>query len=263
MIPADTPTLTGLSVLVTRPQPQAERLSSRIIGLGGEPIRFPAIRIEPVQPSQVPAAPPALAIFVSANAVRHGLALVPRDAGTSVVAIGPATAQSLADAGVEVDVVPEVGFDSEALLESPRLKLAPGARAVLVRGVGGRELLRETLAQRGLEVEVLEVYQRARALPEPRAVELLEMRWLNDGIGIVTVTSGDILDHLTELLTEAGRSMLIRTPILVVSERLASLARQRGCKAECLISPAPDDAAIVGTLATWHTRARLPRRRRR
>lgn len=263
MIPADTPTLTGLSVLVTRPQPQAERLSNRIVALGGEPIRFPAIQIVPLQPSFVSVAPPALAIFVSANAVRHGLSLMPRDAGTIVVAIGPATAQSLADAGVEVDVVPEAGFDSETLLGNARLKLPAGARAVIVRGVGGRELLRETLAQRGLQVEVLEVYERARASPEARTVESLEMRWLNDGIGIVTVTSGDILDHLIALLTEAGRSMLVRTPVLVVSERLAALARQRGCEAECLISPAPDDAAILGTLATWHTRARLPRRHRR
>ena len=39
--------LDGASVLVTRPSPHGEALSEAIRQLGGEPVLFPGVRIEP------------------------------------------------------------------------------------------------------------------------------------------------------------------------------------------------------------------------
>jgi uroporphyrinogen-III synthase len=48
VIPKVIPPLTGLTVLVTRPQPQAGVLAEAIELLGGEALVFPTISIEPV-----------------------------------------------------------------------------------------------------------------------------------------------------------------------------------------------------------------------
>ena len=76
--------LTGLQVLVTRPRHQAAGLVARIEALGGTAIRFPVIEILPAaQPERAAEAMQSLeavgtAIFVSPNAVEHGLALLGR-----------------------------------------------------------------------------------------------------------------------------------------------------------------------------------------
>src|SRR5437660_467836 len=106
MIPAPIPPLTGLSVLVTRPAPQAAALCERIASLGGDPLAFPAIAIEPVAIESW-TAPCDLLIFLSANAVEYGLPRISIGATSRVVAIGRATAASLTSAGITVHLTPE------------------------------------------------------------------------------------------------------------------------------------------------------------
>ena len=103
------------------------------------------------------------------NAVAHGVHLIEKSATTRVAAIGKATAAALAADSLPADIVPEAGFNSEALLAHPDLTLASGARVLIVRGAGGRELLQETFAARGLVVETREVYQRVRPIDRRRA----------------------------------------------------------------------------------------------
>lgn len=69
--------------------------------------------------------------------------------------VGEATAAVLQGAGLEVSAPPR-GDDSEALLALPALRqavAAPAPRVLIVRGVGGRELLAERLAEQGASVE--------------------------------------------------------------------------------------------------------------
>ena len=86
MIPAIIPPLTGLSVLVTRPQPQSDVLASRIRALGGEATILPAIEIRPLCAAAASAHD--LVIFASVNAVEHGARLVARHEGMRIAAIG-------------------------------------------------------------------------------------------------------------------------------------------------------------------------------
>lgn len=254
MIPKVIPPLTGLSVLVTRPVPQADALCKRIEELGGIGIRFPAIAIEPQ--SAPPADPCDLAVFVSVNAVEHGRYLIAPDASTKIAAIGKATAAALKEAGFRVDYVPEAGFTSEALLAVPNLELAPGMRALIVRGEGGREVLQSELAARGLTVQTREVYKRVRPPIDVAARDALEEQWSDDGVDVVLLTSVTTLHHLREMLSDRGNSLLKTTPLLVVSSRIAQAARDADLHGHILVAPAADDASVIGTLAQWHARAR-------
>ena len=224
-------TLSGIGVLVTRPAGQAEALCRRIEAAGGRAIALPAAAILPVsdpEPAQtLLAAPWDLMVFVSRNAVEHALPLLPGGClpeGPTIAAVGQATARALAAAGREPDLVPGGRFDSEALLAMDALADVLGFRVLIVRGEGGRPTLGETLVERGARVAYAEVYRRVRPQIDPAP---LLANWNRD-IQVATATSDDILQNLLELFTPDGRDALVATPLVVVSERTAELARSLG-----------------------------------
>ena len=252
MIPLVVPPLTGLSVLNTRPLPQAAALAASIERLGGTTVSLPAIDIVPI-----PTAPVAghdLVIFVSVNAVAHGAHCITRAAAMRIAAIGNTTAAALAAAGLAVDLVPETGFNSEGLLAHP--DLGTSARVLIVRGAGGRELLQETFATRGCVVETLDVYRRVLPVVDAARRDAIETLWSEGGIDVVTATSVATLHNLHSLLSERGRELLRVTPLLVASKRIMAAAADMGLEGECLLASGADDPALIGTLSFWQARAR-------
>ncbi|MCL5059725.1 MAG: uroporphyrinogen-III synthase [Candidatus Thermoplasmatota archaeon] len=246
--------LTGRTVLVTRPAQQAAALAQAIRATGGEAFEFPALAIEavPVEALSAPLAQLAeadIAIFISPNAAQFGMAAILAACGlpasAEVFAVGPGTARALRARGVSGVVTPD-GQDSEALLALPQLQDVAGKRVVIVRGVGGRALLAESLAARGAQVRFLECYRRVR--PHADAAPLLA-RWQTGGIDAVTVASAETLDNLAALLGEAGRALLLHTPLFVPHEKIAGAARRFGF-AHVVATPG-GDAGLVEGLVNW------------
>ena len=256
MIPAVIPPLTGLSVLVTRPQPQSDVLASRIRTLGGEATVLPAIEIRPL--GVAAANVHELVVFVSVNAVEHGAHLIVRQEGMRIAAIGKATAAALAALKFTVDIVPDRGFTSEALLEHPELMIATGTRVLIVRGSGGRELLQQTFESSGAIVETLDVYERALPSIDETLRAQLEARWSEGEIHAVTATSVETLSNLDRLLSERSAALLRTTPLIVPSPRVAEAAVAMGHTAERIVAAGADDESIIGALSQWHARAREP-----
>ncbi len=227
--------LAGLTVLVTRPAGQGAGLSAMIESAGGRALQLPLMDIRPLEDNQAAAdlmdRPDYWdwLIFVSANAVRFALAakngtfhLSPR---TRIAALGGATAKALADAGIRVDLIPEPKSNSESLLGAPEFAEVAGQHILIVRGVGGREHLADVLRERGAETAYAEVYRRVKAQADGAAcIEL----WRRGDIDAVVVTSGEALDALVELLGEARAEFAYRTPLAVIGERIAAIARERG-----------------------------------
>jgi uroporphyrinogen-III synthase len=237
--------LAGLSVLVTRPAHQSEALCELIQGARGRPVRFPALEI--LGPSDKHAARAALAgakradilIFVSANAVQYAFPLLPEQLplDVEIAAVGGATAQALRQAGLDPTLVPE-RMDSEGLLALPQLRTVPGKSVYVLRGDGGRELLGDTLRERGAEVHQVEVYR--RQIPQhPAGVANLLRHW-SQLVQVVTASSNAILDNLFTLLGEEGAALLRSTPLVVVSQRMAAHAVDRGCEAVYVANSARD-----------------------
>lgn len=253
MIPKVIPPLTGMSALITRPQPQAGALADAITALGGQAIVFPTLRIEPVGLAPLDSAE--LVIFTSVSSVEHGLPLLRRSAGTRIAAIGKATAAALAAGGSPADIVPAGDFTSEALLAHPELNLTAGLKVQIIRGVGGRETLHQELQARAVLVETIEVYRRVPATPDPAQVAALEQQWDELGIDIVTATSVETLQNLHAVLTQRGRQLLSEAALLVLSPRIAAAAAELGLHGQCVLAQA-DEPAMIGALARWRTRAR-------
>lgn len=252
--------LAGRRVLVTRPREQAQALEHLVREAGGEPVCVPAIEILPLAdpaPFHALAARLAefdLAIFISRNAVRRALDLLggrPWPAGLKVATVGQGSRAELEKRGF-TDVIAPAGAaarsDSEALLALPALAAVRGRRIVIFRGEGGRELLGDTLRARGASVEYAECYRRVRPAADPGP--LLE-RWRRGEIQITTATSIETLRNLQAMLGEAGRALLLDTPVLVAGERQAEACRESGFRHTPVVAVSARDDAIVDALLAW------------
>nr|WP_218175196.1 uroporphyrinogen-III synthase [Pseudomonas sp. D2002] len=142
--------------------------------------------------------------------------------------VGAATAQVLADHGLNVHYPPS-GDDSEALLALPALREAiarPGARVLILRGEGGRELLAERLREQGASVDYLELYR--RLLPVYDAGALMQRIQLERLNGVV-VSSGQGFLHLQALAGEDWPEVA-QLPLFVPSPRVYEMARAAGAE---------------------------------
>jgi uroporphyrinogen III methyltransferase / synthase len=166
--------LAGRTVAVTRARPQASDLARRLAGLGARVVQAPVISVRMLPGPPLDPSPYDLICLTSPNGVeglfeRLAAADPPRDArslaGARIAAIGPATTRALAARGVRADVIPE-RFVAESLLDA--LGEAPVRRALIARAARARDVLPAALAERGAEVDVLDLYETVAATPSPR-----------------------------------------------------------------------------------------------
>jgi uroporphyrinogen-III synthase len=225
-------TLVDVHIAITRPPEQATKLTAAIEAEGGQVISFPLLDIKGLEnlddfhAAVTPLSQFDWAVFISSNAVQHGMPLL-QQAGIpqqlKFAAIGPTTAASLQGFGITEVLTPSERFDSEALLALPALQLMQGQRVLIVRGVGGREVLAETLKQRGAEVVFGECYRRVN--PQSSA-QPLKQAYANGQLQGIVVTSSEALRFLLALPGEGD--WLKATPLFVNHARIAEQARDSG-----------------------------------
>lgn len=238
--------LDGQGVLVTRPIGQQEPLVSELVAAGATVVSLPVIEIVPRAESVIATEAarldtPDLSIFVSANAVEFGIA----HAGGRIAAIGPATAAAIEANGRQVDLRAETGYSSEDLLSLPALRQVSGKVVRIVRGSRGRELLAETLANRGAVVQYLGVYD--RRLPDYSASELdrFETQWKAGEIQVIVVMSVESLTNLIQLMPPACLADLNETRLVTPAGRVLKEIEERYPGADVTLAAGPDPASIV------------------
>ncbi len=227
--------MTQWRVLLTRPAEESTALAVSLSEAGIFSSSLPLLDIEP------------LPITSEQQAVLHDLGrycaviVVSKPAARQAVqqltqawphlpwfSVGAATAQVLADHGLDVHY-PPVGDDSEALLQLPALREAiarPDARVLILRGEGGRELLAQRLREQGASVDYLELYR--RLLPAYAAGVLTQRIQLERLNGLV-VSSGQGFINL-QALAGADWPQVAQLPLFVPSPRVLEMARAAGAE---------------------------------
>lgn len=245
--------LAGVRVLITRPESQAGILAARVREAGGLPVCLPTLAIFPVHPGpeEIDAlAGSEMVIFISPNAATHGYPLL-RDAGAAprqIVAVGRSTRAVLERLGSGVVHDPGERGSSETLLAQAFLQDVAGRRICIVRGQGGRELLRDTLTTRGARVSYLECYRRARPpRPDPATLE----RALDAGTDtmVITATSTTGLAGLLAMVPVPHRDRLVELPLVVIGDRQEAAARRHGWRGPVITANPGDDQIVEGVIA--------------
>lgn len=254
------PPLAGKHIVVTRPAGQATHLAEALVEAGAKPVLFPVLAIHPLG-NITPIADAAihldqytLAVFVSPNAVTFGLSEIlkhrPWPAHLRVATVGHSSEAALAAHnlhGQEKQVLcPKDRFDSEALLELQELQAMHGQRVLIFRGDGGRDLLAETLRQRGAQVDYLTVYQRGQPALSPAPLFKL---WEAGQLDAITITSSEGLHNLVDMIGPLGLAWLKKTPLFVPHARIAAAAEALALHTVILTPPA--DAGLMSGLLRY------------
>jgi len=247
-----TMSLTGKTVLITRPLGREENLRRLIEQTGGSVLHYPVFKIHAPSDLEIESLMRirdqlhsfSMAIFISATAVEQSQNYFPAlPEHLSIVSIGSKTTQALNLQNIHADIE-AAEHTTESLLQSPDLQ-APkiqGQRILIFRGDGGRALLGDTLVRRGAQVRYVETYHR-KIPPLPPLTEQQI-----DSLDAVTISSNEGLDNLVTLMEDP--SLLIDVPLIVPGKRAASLAKQHGFKTIVAADSATDEA-IFTALSTF------------
>jgi uroporphyrinogen III methyltransferase/synthase len=203
----DSRSLSGRTILATRPEQQSEELEKQLRDLGANVICQPAIEIhDPADWSAVDAAIHQMSefswlVFSSANGVHSllrrvkALGLDMRCFGsTKLAAIGPATAEALSEYSLRADMHP-----AEYRAEALAAELAPqvrGKRVLLARASRGREVLADLLRDAGAQVEQFVAYS-SHDVTSP--IDDVRVALADGKVDWVTVTSSAIARSLVHL----------------------------------------------------------------
>lgn len=240
-------------ILLTRPKHQAQALMSALQALPAHVELFPTLEIVPVnveasqyrnsleQADKV--------IFTSANAVEHGLELLPEEHVKlkQLFAIGTGTEAALANNNINNVIKPSSDFSSEGLLALPELQDVAQQDITIIKGEGGRELLQTELTQRQANVSIINVYK--RVMPDIDVTSYFE-EWNNQPIDLIISTSSESLDNLWQMFGSDSHAWLSKTAVLVLSENMQQTAQQLGFT-NIICAEQSSDSAVVQTVQQY------------
>lgn len=252
--------LKGVRVVVTRPRRQAGPLIATLLQRGAEPLPLPTIRIEPIaDTTQLDLAIDETrqgafdwCVFTSANAVEvfanrmDALDVRPHQlAAMRVAAVGRATAAAVADAGLNLILIPERAT-ADALATALRQVMLAGARVLYPRSAMGRDVLPNELRAAGFDVLAIDVY---RTLPEPNVDQRVLDRVRRGEVDVMTFASPSSVRHLVTLLGSNGVE-LIGIPVVCAGPVTAQAARDAGLLVTA-VSDSPDPAAMATAIVEF------------
>ncbi len=256
--------LEGRTIVVTRARAQAQRFAQLLEAAGARVLQAPAIVIEP--PASWELLDTALAaldsftwvVFTSVN----GVAMVDRRltarglawtaiARKRVAAIGPATAEALAEHGVRVELVP-AEYRAEALVEGLRRVVGPGDRVLLPRAKETRDVLVVELRRLGVAVTEVPAYQTRRV--EEGVVRLREAL-ASGSVDAVTFTSSSTARNFAEQFSDDERSAWRgRIAVASIGPITAATAAEYGLSTDVMPSEYTIPA-LARALADYFSRA--------
>ena len=246
--------LQNTSIVVTRPSQQNHNICNQLKKFGATPIAFPCIEICPNPAADLAKIKQTIQrshmlIFISNNAVNFAFKLFPTlikelPQDCIIAAVGSSTARVLQRYGVKKVLTPEHSPDSEQLLKHVDLQQVKQKVILIIKGIGGRELLYETLHNRGADVHNIELYE--RTLPE-----LVDITPLNNKIDLILFTSNETVKNFLELTSGSLQESLLTCQTIVGHQRIAEKVSSLGFKKLPIIAATPSDADMLAAVLQW------------
>ena len=248
--------LNNKRILITRPDQQADHLSSLIKNYGGISVKFPTVEIQPLSKTNEltecfnKIGRYDFIIFISRSAAKIAIEQFVKNIDLikhiQLVAIGPSTAKELSSYNIKNIIFPHDNADTEGLLNMEEMQSdnVSDKNILIIRGVGWRELLAKSLKKRGAIVDCIEIYE--RKLPEYEEHEINKI-WHDNNPDAVVVTSNEVLNNLIVLLNNNTKKLLT-IPLVTMSERIAEYARKKGFVSRISVVREKSDDGILTSL---------------
>lgn len=223
-------------IWITRTEPGASRLASKLLESGYQPITAPVFEIEGVS-SPTPLDTD-LWVFMSSHAVSHA-ASHQWDKTKPVIAVGPATAAQFESMRVH-PLVPSQ-HSSEGIYDLIRSRFKTGLNVTIVAGRDGRKDLGVWLSGDGYVCQEWIVYER-----KPASVQLP-----TSDLDAIVVASGAAISEIRQQFASLSS---VSIPLVVPSPRDAELAKSMQFTTVLIAEGASDDAIVSSLEDLFSTR---------
>lgn len=234
-------------LLVTRFSPNASHLADQLNQQGvfavAQPLLATKKSAEFENVTSVVKAKHEYIIAVSVNAVEYThQALVGHAWPVShYFSVGKKTQAHLTKVTNQKVIIPESLFSSEGLLALPELNDISGKHILILRGVGGRELLADVLISRGAIVEYYQPYQRI-ALDLCGAILVKE--WQRKRINSAIISSIELLEQLLKIVPKSELDWVKKFTVYAPSKRITQQALLLGWS-DVAVLPGMQDQQIL------------------
>lgn len=230
-----------MRLLLTRPEPDAERTAAVLRARGHTVILASLMHIEAVPGFELSAGPWAAILVTSANAARAIALDKHRDTlrAVPVLAVGERSAQAMRTAGFTTVISADGSVGDLSRLAAERIR--PGAALLYLAGAERSGDLAGELRQRNFAVDVVEVYRAvvAATLP-PAAADALA-----GGVDGVLHFSRRSVEAYLKAASAAGISArALRTSHFCLSDRVAEPLMRAGA-ADIRVAPRPVEGALI------------------
>ena len=240
--------LLNRTILVACSAKKMVKLVSGIESMGGVAVPFPVIETQDIEDKRLldkalnSLQTYAWIIFTSAYGVsyfmqrkneleiRMSAQEIPK-----ICAIGPATAHALHEFGYAAALIPEK-FVAEGVIEALEkycggLQALAGLRILIPRAKEAREVLPETLAAAGAQVDVAPCYQTVRAEPDGSVLNQLRERKPD----LTVFASSSAIKNFVDILgQEDGKRTLLQSTVAVIGPITFSTAESFGKRPEII-----------------------------
>ncbi len=221
--------MAAMRVWVTRTEPGASRLGTRLVDAGFDARVRPVLDIEPIA-APPPAGEFALTVFLSGHAVKFALRNGWKP--TPALAIGKATLRALARRGIDARTPDR--SSSEGIIAA--FAADPPQSVMIAAGEGGRDVLEQWLTHRGIPVVKWCLYRRVAVSGSLAPAEAIDA---------IVGSSTAALRVVANMWFASSRSANVA--MLVPSERVAESARDFGF-ARVVVTEGAGDEAVVAAL---------------
>ena len=250
--------VTDKKVLITRPKGQEQELMRALTSSGWECFHQPLLTINAIEEGDngfhdlknkiMNIDLYDMVITVSSNASSLAYDWIDQywpqlPVGIEWFAVGPSSASPLKPLNLQIQL-PQ-GNHSEGLVALPELQSIQDKNILILRGVGGREYLAQTLTERGAKVSYAELYHRqAIDISDGRLSTLLT----KEQIHYALVTSGEMAVQLAQGLTnDALKNLHLLIPSERIKKILADMDMQKKFS-QVNVCPLLDSGEIIRTL---------------
>lgn len=245
-----------MAVLVTRPGEQGRALCTELKEAGFDALHHPLIAIqagESLSSLSHDLNHFDIVIAVSQHAVTFSHQALLRQGQEwpnhpTYLAVGQKTAHVLSKHCQQKVHYPAVG-DSEHLLRLDALANVTNKKIIILRGNGGRELIFDTLKDRGATVEYREAYKRENIAFRS---EMLVPIWQDKNIQQLVITSSGQLEYFISQLSSTELDWLFALQLYVPSERIVQEALKLGFK-EVINTYSASNKDLLATLQSTAT----------
>ena len=228
--------LFGKGIVITRPEAQAGEMIDLLRQQGARVICFPTIKVVP--PESWQALDKTLEhletyrwiIFTSANGVHFFFKRLKESGrdirdlkGIRICTIGPATASTIVNLGIRVDLVPD-SFISEGIVRVFEKQDVKGLKILLPRAETARDIIPEGLSALGATVDVVTVY---RTVSSGRSRAELEPLMTAGKIDVITFTSPSTVTNFINIMGKTF-SLPAQVKIACIGPVTAAAIRKAG-----------------------------------